>query len=897
MSKEKQNENDSSPQYESEEFKNALVDTPTLSFIQSNEHDASDANVNMPLQSDSNPNHSSTLYSTMTASVARSRHIDSENYHHNYDSHEYSSQSAHTFRPIQHPDSENNAINSNSASNSKPPATLGSQEGTSTQNRHHNQNLRFDIHTRQLAQPIDLITPSSSLIADDDTHETSIGRGLDMLQNLSMDDHPDTTSKDDRSIIDNNDIITGMNNDFKPTAKIEQPPPPPSPPPPSEQTAREQLIERERQGRLERERARLKQQFALARARDAQFDTTRESTQSIDNNSLDVMDLTHVEEEEDERDFENLNFQENNNPTLTTHIAANVALGTRDVSSNHEHDLPSDTVHETSSNVLHMNAHDATDHEGIVNDGGNFDDAANHTPSSNMNAAAASRHVSSASPVPLGFTMERFLKDGVVSSEATPNDSAIVIPNEVNEQATPNSSADFMLEPSSIQIGIADISVIAEGENSSELLSHTGSSDIGGSGISDSVGSASRRELGYHDNTPRLARYVQNCESSQSERNEIIHFLTLNINSLTEADVAELAEIDYASVGNMPPISERDEQHLPDLSGLGRMSNISDHTHSTILESNSMASADSNISQIEGNHSVDESSTPSRDYSLTLPQSQTQFPIQSAMAQLHQEESATDGFNTNDDIVKHGSEENAAVSESGGNAFNMPPNSTGDFRVDLDSGAIEVLENHDSFDPSKDNITNRVIRPGFVNTSNPTVSLHRRAQTTPDASTFVDDFDFCKYNESHIQNEFGSAPHDNDISQTVMFQNISPTQNQLKKEEAIDTSNSLKLSFNHSHDYGSINFQNFAGPKRPSDDPNLDERNSFFRSKVTENTQICEMVKNDYQCLSMIDDNQCTLHPAQKGDIGNVIDDCVIYSESNTFERGMYMYAREKSSI
>ena len=57
------------------------------------------------------------------------------------------------------------------------------------------------------------------------------------------------------------------------------------------------------------------------------------------------------------------------------------------------------------------------------------------------------------------------------------------------------------------------------------------------------------------------------------------------------------------------------------------------------------------------------------------------------------------------------------------------------------------------------------------------------------------------------------------------------------------------------------------------------------------------MVKNDYQCLSMIDDNQCTLHPAQKGDIGNVIDDCVIYSESNTFERGMYMYAREKSSI
>jgi hypothetical protein len=45
---------------------------------------------------------------------------------------------------------------------------------------------------------------------------------------------------------------------------------PPMPPPPrqSEPTAREQLIERERQARLERDRARLKRQLALSRERD-----------------------------------------------------------------------------------------------------------------------------------------------------------------------------------------------------------------------------------------------------------------------------------------------------------------------------------------------------------------------------------------------------------------------------------------------------------------------------------------------------------------------------------------------------------------------------------------------------------------------------------------------------
>jgi len=100
------------------------------------------------------------------------------------------------------------------------------------------------------------------------------------------------------------------------------------------------------------------------------------------------------------------------------------------------------------------------------------------------------------------------------------------------------------------------------------------------------------REYNFHDNAPRLAR-------------------------LTEAEILELAEIDYASVGNMPPRSERDEQHLPsinDLSGLGRMSNTSDQTQTTMLDSISMASADIDVLQSEANSRSITHESPCDDY-------------------------------------------------------------------------------------------------------------------------------------------------------------------------------------------------------------------------------------------------------------------------------------------
>jgi len=83
---------------------------------------------------------------------------------------------------------------------------------------------------------------------------------------------------------------------------------------------------------------------------------------------------------------------------------------------------------------------------------------------------------------------------------------------------------------------------------------------------------------------------------------------------LTEAEILEMAEIDYASVGNMPPRSVRDEEQLlelsaPALAGLGQTSQIfSEGTRTTVQESmasvTSVGGNDSNHDEIGGDSTI-----------------------------------------------------------------------------------------------------------------------------------------------------------------------------------------------------------------------------------------------------------------------------------------------------
>ena len=601
----------------------------------------------------STPLHTNILDSNLTATTTAATNNDDdanntqgfydEKCHHNYEEDEDNSgiqnHSSYKFRPNHNHTSSFNNDDKNDNFARAATALVGHdnnchdykddrnyQERTNkTQENNHN-SLHIDIDSRKLVQPLEMISPSSSLIADDDTtHATCNDHGMiedDLHNSASLENLPDTANLQNSSDISNIISHNNHNHDTSSQSSMIQSPPPP-PPPPSEQTAREQLIERERQGRLERERARLKQQLALSRERDeedeayAEFDRVRERIASIDNNSLDnsldVMDLTDVEEEDD------IHQTYNGEQGTVTNDSRNHNL--LDIVNNVENEQNVSTVTDISTrvNTLGTNTgavpanssisemvHDSTIMAPTIRET-NIND--NETTGNDINEDLS----------PLGFTMERFLQDGVVVSptddsrtsggpinggETVNNNSSTEVTltggiedvhHDVIDQQTDNDSntnhqlVDLTSESSNTITGTADMSIAAGAVNSSELvpsppISRIGSSDVGGSSIGGGDGGGSstnrnEREYAFNDNAPRLAR-------------------------LTEAEILELAEIDYASVGNMPPRSERDEQHLPsihDLSGLGRMSNISDQTHTTMLESMSMASADIDISQSEAN--------------------------------------------------------------------------------------------------------------------------------------------------------------------------------------------------------------------------------------------------------------------------------------------------------
>ena len=573
---------------------------------------------------------------------------------------------------------------------------------------------------------------------------------------------------------------------------------PPMPPPPrqSEPTAREQLIERERQARLERDRARLKRQLALSRERDEEDQAFQDaeivrihSDDSIANTSIRALELDiNIESNDHNHEIESIHDEEQNG------LMDGLTLETN--GNGHGHGQPD---------------HDGVDVDGdgkslacMIGDGGD-DDNANDCNRGILPNGNVSGEIEEKPVLPLGFTMERFLQDGIVVHDHTPpNDlqQLNLTGNDANDHNNPSDNgADADQETASIHIMDART-------NTSELSSpvRIGSVDVE---VDVDVNAISQRD----GNTNMGDRRVS-------------HELIPRLAQLTEAEILEMAEIDYASVGNMPPRSVRDERHLPDLSG---MSNASfDHTHTTMQESDASAGLSlqtrSSICSIEGEHHHEDITQVSPLLNATrLPvNSFTSSTINTGVFENEIDASCQVlGSDTSDrkpaaivgPIISHlkgddddkwpndghhttGSFVNLAVfdninSKQGTGSITSIPVESDDSDVDvttsrtinnvpnvlesLHRGSIDGATNDEythniaalgnDLDSSFEsfNLPNRIIRPGMVkiNGESKTSKGHRRAKTTPNMPSFVDDFDYCKYNDvestSNTNQLFGSA--------------------------------------------------------------------------------------------------------------------------------------------
>ncbi len=633
-------------------------------------------------------------------------------------------------------------------------------------------------HQPLVVQQIEAVSPSSSLVVDNDIHE-HVDENDYTMHSPTM-GSLQTNSNDEQH--------TGLRNDHHGVNSQ------PIPPPPSEQTAREQLIERERQGRLERERARLKRRLAISRERDeedeafAEVDRLRES---VEDNSMDIMNLTDIDDDGDSDGSDGeRNTEGRQHEPVTLHA--------------HEISMHSNAQGASITNdfLVINNGHNALV-QGNAGNGNIASDNADRTearePVVNENRPSTANPTAS----PLGYTMERFLLDGVVAVTAAniqgrPGDSQSMEANNVNlgheslnvgmtnsvminsghqghddldnDSNTNNELVNFV--PENQNSSMAEISDTVEIVHSSAVLStspvsRVASSDIGIIDLtSSSVAAASslrpERDESYTENetAPRLAR-------------------------LTEAEIVDLADIDYASVGNLPPRSERDDH---DFVGLGRISNIgSDQTRTTMQESMSVVSADMNVDIDKNETSGDFNTNADMDDDIEKESITSETLVEigttNMTAAIKQSGESNDVGETdvflkpeaaaviklieyNDSDIhgkSHGVQENdslkmpARIDDTETKFLKIrEPESIYDekkgYSINLESGIVESLHEPESSSETY-NLPNRVIRPGFVQVpkhrnSSEKSSLHRRSLTTPNMSSFIDDFDYCKYDLS-----------------------------------------------------------------------------------------------------------------------------------------------------
>ncbi|GFH43900.1 hypothetical protein CTEN210_00373 [Chaetoceros tenuissimus] len=494
---------------------------------------------------------------------------------------------------------------------------------------------------------------------------------------------------------------------------------PPVPPP---QTAREQLIERERQARLERERARLKRQLALSRER----------------------------EEEDQR------FKD-----------ADIARVNSD-----------DSIANTSIRALEINI----DHEHEENgQRGNEDQDAEQEDAALQRANAAS---------PFGFTMERFLQENIENTIGDDVENGMAIAQRETHNVREHTDANH-LEIDSYRV--ADEIVPTDSDSIRAHIIH--------------------EDLETHEQNSHLSSPVRmgniHHDDIENEGNDIydIHRDTglSRLAQLAEATTLDIDEIDYASVGVYAPRSVRDERHLPDLAG---MSNASfDHTQTTMNESETSVGLHSVQSQISDHGSMtvktssSEKETHADDGALNQvsPLSNVaKLPMQNFIAQ-----SSTNSVVTNrsDASILATSVESdrkmPAIEKVEDIPMQVP--SLNNFSNDSEEKWSEAMEFHQSiksddlppnafvhtitatFSPDGNtsadlyDIPNRTIRPGMIKIKSDSsrAKLHRRSQTTPVFPSFVDDFDYCKYdsndNPVSIEQQRGFFPDGTQINESIVI--------------------------------------------------------------------------------------------------------------------------------
>ena len=487
---------------------------------------------------------------------------------------------------------------------------------------------------------------------------------------------------------------------------------PPIPPP---QTAREQLIERERQARLERERARLKRQLALSRER----------------------------EEEDQA------FKD-----------ADIARVNSD-----------DSIANTSIRALEINI----DHIEGENDMNEEQDIAQEDN--------ALERADTASP--FGFTMERFLQEHMENTigdadvengmATTPRDGDLV--NDVGEHTDANH----------LDIDVTDIDsiraqIIHEDLETHEQISHLSSSVRMSNLHHDDIENEGNNIYEIHRDTG-LSRLAQ----------------------LAEATTLDIDGIDYASVGVYAPRSVRDERHLPDLAG---MSNASfDNTQTTMNESETSGGLHSVQSQISDHGSITAKTSSGEKEAHLDDSTMNQVSPLSNVAKLPVQkfipQSSTNSVVTNrsDASILATSVESDRKMPAVETVEVIPIQapSLNNFSNDSEEKWLEAMEFHQSiksddlppnafvhtitatFSPDRNtsadlyDIPNRTLRPGMIKIQSDSsrAKLHRRSQTTPVFPSFVDDFDYCKYdsndNPVSVEQQRGFFPDGTQINESIVI--------------------------------------------------------------------------------------------------------------------------------
>lgn len=215
------------------------------------------------------------------------------------------------------------------------------------------------------------------------------------------------------------------------------------------------------------------------------------------------------------------------------------------------------------------------------------------------------------------------------------------------------------------------------------------------------------------------------------------------------------------SVGNMPPRSVRDERHLPD---------ISEMSHTSFDQTNTTMQASDMSAGIDSSHAGS--------YSLDTNNQEVEPPLDSPVsnvARVPEESFASPTSNTSvvaqkcdisierSDVLDR---KPAAIVDVGGpqisddleggkwlnSDINDWQDEHGNERKQNHNREIHIeslaLETNDADSSGESyNLPNRIMRPGMIKVASSSSRGHRRAQTTPNIPSFVDDFDYCKYND------------------------------------------------------------------------------------------------------------------------------------------------------